>query len=255
MSNSILIGAWAFTPETGTLLSGEDTVRLENRAANLLEYLCRHAGDLVAHEDIIEHVWDGRFVSPNSVAVVISDIRKALGDNPKKPLYIETIPKRGYRFIAHVETPVTVNPTDKAARSRRPLYALIATLLLMMSAIVVYKFLTVPKSPSDLPQVYVLNVVNDTGNPDYDALSASVTELIKVQVNQHASLQLTNETAADIEISSKLILWDGHPSLSLHALKDGVQAPIWSGMASGPETLLPRQVREEIREFVEAQGQ
>lgn len=103
MADTFRIGEWGFSPELGKLSRGDDQKRLEKRASSLLELLCRQDGDLVSHAEIIEHVWEGRFISPNSVAVVVADIRKALEDNAREPIYLETIPKRGYRMIADVE--------------------------------------------------------------------------------------------------------------------------------------------------------
>ena len=105
MTDKIKIADWSFEPETGIVRNNDESVRLENRAATLLEVLAQAAGQVVSQAAIIDRVWEGRAVSPNSIAVVISDLRRALQDDPKAPRILETLPKRGYRLIADVSFP------------------------------------------------------------------------------------------------------------------------------------------------------
>jgi DNA-binding winged helix-turn-helix (wHTH) protein len=102
MSNSIKIGEWSFSPREAALSRGDERRRLENRAAETLEHLCRKNGEIVSHAELVEAVWQGRSLSPNSVAVVIADLRRALEDDARTPKYIETVPKRGYRMAASI---------------------------------------------------------------------------------------------------------------------------------------------------------
>ena len=66
----------------------------------VLRYLVEHAGRLVTQDELIEAVWPDTFVQPDVLKGRILDIRRALGDHPKDPLFIETLPRRGYQFIA-----------------------------------------------------------------------------------------------------------------------------------------------------------
>ncbi len=70
---------------------------------NLLVSLAEHAGEVLLKDWILEKVWEARFVSESALTREIAELRQILGDNRKKPQYIETIPKRGYRFIAPVQ--------------------------------------------------------------------------------------------------------------------------------------------------------
>jgi hypothetical protein len=65
-----------------------------------LRYLVEHAGRLVTQNELLEALWPDTFVQPEVIKSHILDIRAALGDRPKNPLFIETLPRRGYRFIA-----------------------------------------------------------------------------------------------------------------------------------------------------------
>jgi len=69
----------------------------------VLLFLIQQAGKKVTKEQIIEHVWKGRFVTDDILSVTISKIRKALGDNARKPTYIKTLPGEGYLLIAKVK--------------------------------------------------------------------------------------------------------------------------------------------------------
>jgi tetratricopeptide (TPR) repeat protein len=75
-------------------------VRLETRAMKVLELLHQRAGEVVSSEEILDQVWARASVSTHSVAIVVSALRKALGDDRRSPRYIETVPKRGYRLLA-----------------------------------------------------------------------------------------------------------------------------------------------------------
>jgi Tol biopolymer transport system component/DNA-binding winged helix-turn-helix (wHTH) protein len=77
-------------------------ISLEPKAFDVLVYLLEHRGALVTKEELLEAVWPGTFVTPNVLTRAIAQIRKALGDDPEDARYIETLAKRGYRFIAPV---------------------------------------------------------------------------------------------------------------------------------------------------------
>jgi DNA-binding winged helix-turn-helix (wHTH) protein/Flp pilus assembly protein TadD len=87
------------------LRHGTDRVDLQTQPLRLLELLVRRAGQIVTHEDIREELWQGRTISfAGSLHVAIRQIRAALKDDANTPAFIETVPRQGYRFIAHVET-------------------------------------------------------------------------------------------------------------------------------------------------------
>ncbi len=252
MSDTIRIAHWTFAPDTGMLENGAGSTRLEHRTAALLELLARKPGELVSHSEIIDQVWDGRTVSPNSVAVVISDIRRALGDDPKAPTFIETLPKRGYRLIAAAdETLVPEREIVGEAPAGRRIPPLVYAALPLIAVLVFMLGRVYNSTPvaGDIVSISLAGAVNETGDTQYDPLTASVTELLAVELGRHDGLVVSTENDASVIVSGKLILWDGHPSMSIHAQSVSTGDIIWSGMASGPETLLPRQVRQEISEF------
>jgi eukaryotic-like serine/threonine-protein kinase len=88
-------------------------VPLPPKAFDLLALLVQHAGRLVEKECIIQALWPKTFVEEANVANLIGLLRKTLGDSPEKPEFIQTVPKRGYRFVA------TMSQAERAHRESR----------------------------------------------------------------------------------------------------------------------------------------
>jgi len=79
---------------------GNKRIRLTPKAFAVLRYLVEHPGRLVTQNELLEAVWPNTFVQPEVLKSQILDIRHALGDDSKNPRFIETLPRRGYQFIA-----------------------------------------------------------------------------------------------------------------------------------------------------------
>ena len=89
-------------PKDQRLWNGENSVTLTPKAFDVLRYLVEHAGKLVTRDELLNALWSEKYVNPELINKYILEIRKALGDRPDKPAFVETISKRGYRFIAAV---------------------------------------------------------------------------------------------------------------------------------------------------------
>jgi DNA-binding winged helix-turn-helix (wHTH) protein len=88
------------------LLNNGVTVRLTPRAFQILLVLVRRASEVVDKDQLMKEVWSDIFVEEANLSRNIYELRKALGDDPADPRYIETIPKVGYRFIAPMKLSV-----------------------------------------------------------------------------------------------------------------------------------------------------
>src|ERR1043165_6925456 len=88
------------------LLKDGATVRLTPKAFEILFVLVRHAMQVVDKEQLLKEAWPDTFVEEGSLSYNIYGLRKVLGDDSSEPRYIETVPKRGYRFIAPVKVSV-----------------------------------------------------------------------------------------------------------------------------------------------------
>ncbi len=93
-----------------TLLRDGQPVPVTPKIFDVLAVLVRHSGHLVEKETLLREVWPGSFVEEGALNRSVSVLRKALGDSPSGQKYIETVPKRGYRFVA----PVSESPDDSS---------------------------------------------------------------------------------------------------------------------------------------------
>jgi DNA-binding winged helix-turn-helix (wHTH) protein len=82
--------------------AADERILLTPKAFAVLCYLVEHAGRLVTLDELLGAVWPDTYVQPEILKYQISAIRNRLGDRPKDPLFIETLPRRGYRFVAEV---------------------------------------------------------------------------------------------------------------------------------------------------------
>jgi DNA-binding winged helix-turn-helix (wHTH) protein/Tol biopolymer transport system component len=102
------VGEWCYLPAQDKLVKLDnqgqviETAELDNLCQKALNYFLRHAGRLVTRDELLNDVWGVRDVSDGRISRVIRVLRVTLGDDTKEPRYIETIPKRGFRFVAEV---------------------------------------------------------------------------------------------------------------------------------------------------------
>ena len=120
----------AFTLDTANhiLWRDGDRVPIAPKAFDVLAYLVEHAGRVVAQDELLGALWPETFVNPEVLRKYILEIRKALSDRSNSPEFIETLPKRGYRFVAPVvdantaglpDVPKSHATTEQAAEEHR----------------------------------------------------------------------------------------------------------------------------------------
>lgn len=105
----VRFGPFRLDLKTGELHRGEQKVRLQEQPFQILKMLLEHPGEVVSREEIRKTLWsDGTIVEfDNGVHGAIKRLRLALRDSAEEPRYIETLPRKGYRFIYPLEIPVT----------------------------------------------------------------------------------------------------------------------------------------------------
>ena len=91
-------GDVSYDPAVQAIWKAGHPVTLTPKAAAVLTCLIENAGNLVSHEQLLDHVWPETFVQPEAIKVYIFELRRAMGDTAKTPDFIETIPRRGYRL-------------------------------------------------------------------------------------------------------------------------------------------------------------
>src|SRR5438094_584450 len=110
------IGAWRVDPISGVISRAGAAPRLGARSMRLLLHPADHAGEVVSIDELLEQIWQGVIVTPDSVYQAIASLRRLLGDDSRQPAYIATVPRLGYKLVAKVDRcadPVTA-PRTKA---------------------------------------------------------------------------------------------------------------------------------------------
>src|ERR1051325_5043377 len=95
-------GPYRLDPNERLLTRAGDTISLTPKATEILLLLVVNAGQLVEKDELLQQVWPDTFVEESNLSQNIFYLRKALGDDRVGPRYIETVTRRGYRFIATV---------------------------------------------------------------------------------------------------------------------------------------------------------
>jgi DNA-binding winged helix-turn-helix (wHTH) protein/tetratricopeptide (TPR) repeat protein len=101
------------------LWHGEDRADLTPKAFDVLRYLVEHAGRLVTPDQLLEALWPETYVNPEGLRRYIQEIRKVLKDRADSPIFIETLPKRGYQFVAPVIEENTSHSPDSHAETAK----------------------------------------------------------------------------------------------------------------------------------------
>ncbi len=128
--------------QTGELRRGADLVHLRPKTFLLLQYLVENHQRLVSKEELFEHIWQDAHVTDSTLVGCIQEIRKALDDDVKTPRFIKTVPRRGYQFVAPIDTfhqpvpllPPPVEPPSPVHR-RQLVPTLVAVLAIIAGAL------------------------------------------------------------------------------------------------------------------------
>ena len=121
------VGSYRFGPyvvDAGSyqLFRGSEVIPLSPKIIDLLLYLAARQSALVPKDELFTALWPDVAVTDNALTQAVSELRQALGDDPSKPTYIQTVARRGYRFIAPVAAATRREPARcrRSSRSRRP---------------------------------------------------------------------------------------------------------------------------------------
>lgn len=196
----IRFGAFELDNASGELRKAGTLVKLQPQPFRVLFLLAEHAGQIVGREEIQHALWDGEtFVDfDRSINYCINQIRVALSDDPEKPRYVETLPRRGYRFIGSVEVqpiavtaqasrtesalvvPMAETETDalrvaantavRPRQRRSKLLQIVASLAVLPLAWFAYYWLT------PIPPPHVIRTVKTTSSDDVDPSGRLVTD-------------------------------------------------------------------------------
>jgi len=137
-----IFGEFELDDTSRKLRRGEHPVKLTGQALDLLTLLVERPGQLIARDEIKRQLWpDSKLELEHSLDVLMNRLRSILGDSGASPRYIETVPRKGYRFLGPVKCePDRTHTTPKPTVTRRlvsyaaiALLAAVATLLILRS--------------------------------------------------------------------------------------------------------------------------
>lgn len=183
-SQPLLISGVHVYPAELRLRGPQGQERLEVRAMRVLLYLAQRRGEVVGRAELEAAVWPGKVVTEDAVTNTVGRLRRAFGDDARRPRVIETVPKIGYRLIAEVRY------ADDSRRSLRLRILWAVPALLLLLAALAIGFLPWPSPdpnvvPTVRPSVAVLPFVNLDANPEQDYFADGfttdlITDLSKV---------------------------------------------------------------------------
>ena len=274
-------GLYVLDPVKGTLVRDSIRMRVQEQPFQLLVLLVERAGQIVSKEEIRNRLWpQNTFVEfDKSLGVAVLKVREALGDNAGNPRFVETIPRRGYRFIAPVkvvtapgadsETPAFVAPDTFASHPN--LYAakrgmIIATLLLLLFATALYFFnskrrasgSTTSLAGVSTPQIHVRRSVavlgfrNLPGRPEDNWLSPAICEMLNTELAAGGELRMVpGEDVARAKSELPLRDEDSLGKSTLERLQTNPGADL---VVLGSYAMIPADPKRRIRLDVRLQG-
>src|SRR6266852_5937467 len=121
-SRRIQFGAYELDPASGELRKHGIKIRLQEQPLQILQQLLEHPGEVVTREELQRHIWPAdTFVDfDHGLYRAVQRLRDALGDTAETPRYVETLPRRGYRFIASVKNEIFVEAHVASASVEAP---------------------------------------------------------------------------------------------------------------------------------------
>jgi transcriptional activator of cad operon len=235
---SLRIGAWRVNPSSGQISREGETVRVEARTMRLLLCLADRAGETVSIDDLLEQVWTGVIVTPDSVYQAITSLRRLLGDDPKQPTYIATVPRLGYRMVATVspwvEPPMVSPAAEGSADSRADLHknwpllgAGAALLVVIVLAVLVYgrigNHVPAASTPdASLVRIAVLPFLDLTSESmDQEYFADGMTEELIDRLSKIPGLRVPPPTSSFYYKGKKVAVADIAKSLDVAYVLDG----------------------------------
>ena len=203
---------------SGELLKNGNRVKLQEQPFRLLVILLENAGEVVTHDDLRHRIWhDDTFVDfDGSLRVAVRKLREALGDDAENPRYVETIPKRGYRFLApeiypelatrgigelhasplsaEIAAPdvarIAAPLVHRSNWSRRWLLTSVLLLIVVAGIAIAVRILRHPKVLTEKDTVVLADFANSTGDPVFDG---TLRQGLSVQLEQSPFLSMVPE--------------------------------------------------------------
>lgn len=197
----------------------------------LLLYLAERAGQIVSIDDLLEQVWAGVIVTSDSVYQAVTSLRRQLGDDPKNPSYIATVPRLGYRMVAEVSpwVDITTEPTRETARGSSPSLkaAGFAIAIALVAGVIVYGRFGTPATIAATPasasnSVAVLPFLDLTSESmDQEYFADGMTEELIDRLSRVSGFRVPPPTSSFYFKGKKVSVADIAKALGVAYILDG----------------------------------
>jgi DNA-binding winged helix-turn-helix (wHTH) protein/TolB-like protein len=215
LTDRVSFGPFETNVKAGELRRDGKVIPLQDLPFRLLTVLLERPGEVVSRAELADRLW-GTDTFVDAVAglnTAVAKLRDALGDNADQPLYIETVPKRGYRFTARLEpTPETTSVAERVALLPGGIgWAVVALAVIMVVAFAAYRL------RADRPQTRIAVILfdNETGRPDVSRLSQGLTDATVFALTGQPRLAVIGNAA---------ILRTPRPFRDIAAVRDALRA-------------------------------
>jgi len=250
VSHTLRFDNYELDTRAGQLRKGGVKLRLRGQPLQVLAILVEHAGEVVTREELQRQIWKAdTFVDfDHGLHNAIARIREVLGDSAETPRYIETLPRRGYRFIGTVEDfrtppptveePVTPNLTPAPLRKRNPSLVLIlcALLVLVAAAWTARRYVHAKTAAQPIRSIAVLPLANLSGDPSEEFFADGMTDQLITDLAQIGSLRVISRTSVMQYKGAKKGLPEIARELNVDAIVEG------SVVRSGPRVRVTAQL-------------
>ncbi len=195
----IRFGSYEADLRAGELRKSGTRLKLQEQPFRVLVMLLERPGEVVTREELRSKLWPSdTFVDfDNSLNTDINKLREALGDSAANPRFVETIPRRGYRFVAPVEAPRALVPPPKAPRTLPLKYLVLAAvvvLVLLAAAIWLLRSRT-RNSATMSAAVAVLPLENLSHDPEQDYFADGLTQEFITSLGKVGSLRVVSRSS------------------------------------------------------------
>jgi len=242
VATAFRLGDWTVDPLAQRLSRGGETIRLEPRTLRLLLCLAARRGQVVSADTLLDEVWPGVIVTPDSVYQAVTSLRRLLGDDPKQPAYIATVPRRGYRLIAAVQalpdkTAASVGGPATSAAKPEPLRVprqgrgalmgsalALAVILLSCGAISAYWLLRdhpAAQAARGTRSIAVLPFLDLTDKMNEEPFADGMTEELIDQLSKFPGMQVSAPTSSFYYKDKQVPVADIAKSLGVAYVLDG----------------------------------